>query len=104
MEHVVPVVKLKNPVELRMQNPDKTDTNFVTVVSLIAGMATVESRVELGIMGELLDSVAFSELRTQMQLGYVVSAGVGLISNIQYVSCVVQGDVKDADLTEATWN
>lgn len=36
-----------------------------------------------------------------MQLGYVVSAGVGLISNIQYVSCVVQGDVKDADLTEA---
>jgi len=101
MEHVVPVVKLKNPVELRMRNPDKTDTNFVTVVSLIAGMATVESRVELGIMGELLDSVAFSELRTQMQLGYVVSAGVGLISNIQYVSCVVQGDVKDADLTEA---
>jgi len=70
-------------------------------VTVLAGVASVESRVELGIISQLLQNVAFSELRTRMQLGYVVSAGVGMLSNVQYVSCIVQGSVLDPDQTEA---
>jgi len=101
VEHVAPIVKLSTPVELRMRNPLANDENHVTVVSIIAGVATIESMVELGIIHQLLQSVAFSELHTRRQLGYVVSAGVGMLSNVHYVHCIVQGTALDPDRTEA---
>lgn len=101
VERVTPIVKFGYPVELRMKSPRPNDDNYVTVVTLIAGVASVETRVELGIIGQLLQTVAFNELRTRMELGYVISAGVGMLSNVQYVSCIVQGDVLDPDRTEA---
>ena len=42
------------------------------------GVSTVKSRVLLGLLGQLLSSVAFTELRTKRQLGYIVSAAAAL--------------------------
>lgn len=101
VEKLVPVVALSGPVELRKQNPRKDDPNDAVVVSIVAGVSTVESRVRLGLLGELLGNVAFTELRTAMQLGYVANGGMVEISNVLMLSCVVQGTKLDADDMEA---
>eukprot|EP00747_Dinoflagellata_sp_TGD_P162306 gnl/TRDRNA2_/TRDRNA2_179760_c0_seq1.p1 gnl/TRDRNA2_/TRDRNA2_179760_c0~~gnl/TRDRNA2_/TRDRNA2_179760_c0_seq1.p1 ORF type:complete len:1195 (+),score=248.56 gnl/TRDRNA2_/TRDRNA2_179760_c0_seq1:68-3652(+) len=101
VQRITPVVKPSKPIEVRKQNPRPGDKNYVTAVSFLAGVADVESRVILSILGQILDPVAYNRLRTDMQLGYVVSAGVSILSNVQYMTAVVQGLVMDADETEA---
>ena len=61
---------------------------------------TLEQRVLLGLLGSLFRPMAYNYLRTESQLGYVVTAGVVLLSNVQLMSCVVQGDKVDADAIE----
>merc|ERR1719310_1420525 len=53
-----------------------------------------------GIIGQVLQPIAFDELRTKQQLGYVVSGGVGMVSNVLFASVNVQGDVKLPDEIE----
>jgi len=88
------------PIELRKRNPREGDPDDAIIVSLIAGVATVESRVVLGLIGQILSVLAFDDLRTERQLGYIVNAGVGQISNVQYVSIIVQGHTARADQME----
>lgn len=100
VELVAPVVRVARPVEVRKKNPRKGDDNDVVVVSLMAGVSTIEHRVIYGLLGQILAPVAYNELRTNRQLGYVVHAGSAQLSNVQYFSCVVQGHVLDADSME----
>jgi secreted Zn-dependent insulinase-like peptidase len=99
--HVRPIVKIPEPVELRKLNPRKGDNNEVVIVSIMLGEATLQSRVLMGLLSQMLRSVAFLKLRTDMQLGYVVNGGISKISNVQVISCAVQGDVMKADEMEA---
>lgn len=101
VDRVLPVVDPSAPVEIRKQNPRPGDPNSVAIVTLLYGVGTVEGRVLLSILGQLLQSAAFDELRTKRQLGYVVSGGASQISNVLYVSTVVQGTKLGADDLEA---
>jgi len=101
IQHVTPVVNPSRPIELRTLNPRKGDPNDAVVVSIIAGVSNVENRVILGLLGRILKPLAFNELRTRMQLGYVVQASVSQISNVQLISCIVQGTRSNADEMEA---
>mmetsp|Transcript_53193 Transcript_53193/g.151582 ORF Transcript_53193/g.151582 Transcript_53193/m.151582 type:complete len:1166 (-) Transcript_53193:77-3574(-) len=101
IERVTKVVKPAHPVEVRMKNPRPADPNDAIVVSLLWGVSTVESRVTLGLLGQILSTLAYNELRTSRQLGYVVSAGAAIASNVHYISVVVQGNVLRADEVEA---
>jgi len=98
---VAPVVNPASPIEVRKRNPRAGDPNDVVVVSLLAGVSTVESRVIHGLLGQMLGQLAYNELRTEQQLGYVVSAGDLTLSNVQAISAVVQGNALDADGMEA---
>mmetsp|Transcript_41343 Transcript_41343/g.75529 ORF Transcript_41343/g.75529 Transcript_41343/m.75529 type:complete len:1166 (+) Transcript_41343:54-3551(+) len=100
VERLTPVVKLADPVEVRKQNPRKGDPNDAVVVSIMAGVGSVGARVRIALLGQILQPLAYEELRTHKQLGYVVSGGAARVSNVDYVSCVVQGNVLDADSTE----
>mmetsp|Transcript_46729 Transcript_46729/g.82375 ORF Transcript_46729/g.82375 Transcript_46729/m.82375 type:complete len:1167 (-) Transcript_46729:146-3646(-) len=97
VERVTRVVDLADPVEVRRQNPRVGDPNDAVVVSMMSGVSSVGRRVRLAILGQILSPVAYNELRTRRQLGYVVSAGTAQVSNVQYVSCVVQGNALGAD-------
>jgi secreted Zn-dependent insulinase-like peptidase len=99
-EIVTPVVNIAKPVEVRSKNPRLGDPNDVVVVSLIHGVSTIENRVLFALLGQVLSTVAYNELRTTRQLGYVVNAGASQISNVQYVSCIVQGTALKADDVE----
>lgn len=101
VQRVSPVVKPARPVELRKKNPREGDPNDAVVVSVLYGVSTPQSRVKWGILSSILSNIAYEELRTQRQLGYVVNAGVLQLSNVQGVSCVVQGTKLKADQLEA---
>merc|ERR1719487_2257292 len=68
---------------------------------MLVGVSTVENRVINYLLGQILSTIAFTELRTQQQLGYVVEAGAGGVSNVQYMSTAVQGNKLGADEVEA---
>lgn len=101
VERIMPVVNLQKPVEVRKMNPRVGDTNNIVVVSVMFGISTVESRVILGILGPMFKSMAYTKMRTEQQLGYVVNAGAVLLSNVHLMSCVVQGTKLDPDAMEA---
>jgi len=101
VEHIKPVSRLAKPVEVRMKNPRDGDENDVAVVSIVAETLTVESRVVFYLLGQILGNLAYSELRTKRQLGYVVQAGTSQVSNVHTITCLVQGTVLGADDAEA---
>jgi len=100
VERVTRVVVPTQPVEVRAKNPRQGDPNDAIVVSFVAGVATIESRVVLGLIERLLQPLAYEELRTNMQLGYVVNSGVIQLSNVQIISMIVQGTKLKADELE----
>lgn len=95
-----PVAKLPQPAEIRSRNPRAGDPNDVAHVTILHGIATVESRVVYGILGSMLKDTLYNQLRTQEQLGYIVTGGTGLLANIHYAHAVVQGSVLSADEME----
>merc|ERR1719375_2778528 len=100
-EIVTPVLHPKVPLELRKLNPRTGDPNHVTVVSVLAGVPDVIDSVIWSIIGQVIGPVAYDELRTRKQVGYVVSGGVGKMSNVLALSVVVQGKEMMPDETEA---
>lgn len=104
IQHNLPVVKPAKPVELRKLNPRSGDPNDAVVVSVLIGVSDIQSRVLFGIIGKLLGTVAFDELRTNRQLGYVVNGGMLQLSNVLGISVVVQGTELGADEVEAAIN
>ncbi|CAK0814173.1 unnamed protein product [Prorocentrum cordatum] len=101
VELITPVVNPGQPIELRAKNPRDGDPNDVAVVALLDEVKTVKSRVLLGLVGKILGTVAYNELRTVRQLGYVVQGGASSFSNVMAVKVMVQGIVLDADQAEA---
>jgi len=93
VELITPVVNPGQPIELRAKNPRDGDPNDVAVVALLHGVKTVESRVKLGLIGKILGTVAYNELRTVRQLGYVVQGGASSFSN---ASCELGRTLKSA--------
>lgn len=101
VEHVKRVVQAQGPVELRVANPREGDDNDVVVLSVFGGVTTVESRALFNIIGSVLQQTAYSYLRTEKQLGYVVTGGASIMSNVDYVSIIIQGNRLNADEAEA---
>jgi hypothetical protein len=97
---IAPVVRPTAPVEVRKANDRPGDPNDAIVVTYLTGVRTVEKRVHFGVISSLLHTVAYTELRTNKQLGYIVNAGVSAVSNVQHVSVSVQGNKLRADVVE----
>jgi secreted Zn-dependent insulinase-like peptidase len=100
VRHVVPVVKPAKPVEVRRMNQRPGDPNDVVVVSFLIGVKTIENQITSRLLSAVLDNIGYAELRTNRQLGYVVHAGISPLSNVHYVSVVVQGAKQNADEME----
>jgi hypothetical protein len=95
------IVNPGRPIEIRSADPRPNDNDHVAVVTLVRGVSTVEDRVIWGILDQILDNVASSTLRTKMQFGYYVHAGISQLANVQLLNCVVQGTDASADTYEA---
>jgi len=99
-ERVRRVVRPARPVELRARSP-RGDGTHVMLMSILVGVGSLRQRVLLGLISQVLQEVAFAELRTRLQLGYTVGGSVSAISNVLTISCFVQSEVALPDLAEA---
>lgn len=94
------VVRPAAPVELRARSP-RNDSTHAMLMTILVGTGSLRERVLLGLVSQVLQEVAFAELRTRLQLGYTVGGTVSAISNVLTVSCYVQSEVALPDLAEA---
>lgn len=101
VEYIERVAKTTRPIEVRGKNPRPGDPNDVVVTQIVAGVSTVSERVELWLLGKILGVLAYDELRTERQLGYIVSAGYTGKSNVNGIMAAVQGTKLSADEVEA---
>jgi secreted Zn-dependent insulinase-like peptidase len=101
VERITRIVKPPAPVELRKLNPRSDDPNDVVIVSVLFGVANVKTRVRFSILGDILSTLAYEKLRTDLQLGYVANGGKIDLGNVLGMSCLVQGIKLKADAMEA---
>mmetsp|Transcript_41326 Transcript_41326/g.88013 ORF Transcript_41326/g.88013 Transcript_41326/m.88013 type:complete len:1005 (+) Transcript_41326:194-3208(+) len=102
----VQVIEPKEELEVRIPNPIPGDPNSATLAVYQFGVPTLTDRVHLSMLSEFMDRPIFESLRTEHQLGYVVSGYVAPHGSICEVRVVVQGfrEAPDTveDLMEAT--
>ena len=88
-------------VEVRLPNPiGKTDANHAVYNIYQFGVPNVQEKVELNILGAIVDRPTFDFLRTKHQLGYIVAGGVRSHLNVAEFLVLVQGTVKTPDEVE----
>ncbi|CAJ1421256.1 unnamed protein product [Effrenium voratum] len=68
-ERVERVLRPAAPVELRGRNP-RGDSSNVMLMSILVGTTSIQQRVLLSLIADVLFQTAFAVLRTQLQLGY----------------------------------
>lgn len=86
-----PVIDLQGDVAVSLRNPIPDDANSATVVVYQFGIPTVADRVHLSILSGFIDRPIFEVLRTEYQLGYVVSGYITLHGSVAEVRVLVQG-------------
>jgi len=86
------VLNIEKPIEVRLRNPIGAKDDNHAVVNLYQwGIPTVKERVELALLSNLVDRKIFDFLRTDHQLGYIVSGGVRPHLNVAELYILVQG-------------
>merc|ERR1719253_883348 len=92
----------KGGTQLRVPNPIPGDTNHATInVYQLPQPPTIEERVKLLLLGNMLYRAAFDDLRTTRQLGYVVSAGVSPHGPVGELKVLVQGTKATPDKVDS---
>merc|ERR1719350_924792 len=93
------------PVEVRMRNPVPGDGNSATLNSYQYGVPDVSERVRMLLIGKMISNPVYNTLRTQKQLGYIVSGFVAEQAGVLELRVLVQGDKElpdrvDVDIEE----
>ncbi|CBZ53207.1 hypothetical protein NCLIV_029950 [Neospora caninum Liverpool] len=91
------VVEQKAPIEALIANPIPNDVNHATVVQYQLGVPSIEERVNLAVLSQMLNRRLFDRLRTQEQLGYIVGANAYIDSSVESLRCVLEGSRKHPD-------
>eukprot|EP00929_Paragymnodinium_shiwhaense_P001267 TRINITY_DN101495_c0_g1_i1.p1 TRINITY_DN101495_c0_g1~~TRINITY_DN101495_c0_g1_i1.p1 ORF type:complete len:1022 (+),score=323.68 TRINITY_DN101495_c0_g1_i1:186-3251(+) len=94
------VLKPKEDIEVRIDNPIQEDPNSATLVTYQFGVPTIADRIHLSMLNSIINRPVFEALRTQEQLGYVVFGNVAPHISIVEVRIIVQGFRKDPDAVE----
>eukprot|EP00450_Noctiluca_scintillans_P027339 CAMPEP_0194534898 /NCGR_PEP_ID=MMETSP0253-20130528/73257_1 /TAXON_ID=2966 /ORGANISM="Noctiluca scintillans" /LENGTH=1001 /DNA_ID=CAMNT_0039380605 /DNA_START=46 /DNA_END=3048 /DNA_ORIENTATION=- len=94
------VVKPNGRVEVRVKNPINGDPNSATVVAYQVGIPTMEDRVALLLLGDIIGDPFFTMLRTHHQLGYTVFGYTTYRGSVAEIRVLVQGFRKDPDTVE----
>ncbi|PFH33527.1 sporozoite developmental protein [Besnoitia besnoiti] len=91
------VIEQKSPIEAVVSNPIRNDVNHATLVHYQLGVPSIEERVNLAVLGRMLNRRLFDRLRTEEQLGYIVGAKPYIDSSVESMSCILQGSKKHPD-------
>ncbi|KFG50403.1 sporozoite developmental protein [Toxoplasma gondii p89] len=91
------VVDQRAPIEALIANPIPKDVNHATVVQYQLGVPSIEERVNLAVLGQMINRRLFDRLRTEEQLGYIVGARSYIDSSVESLRCVLEGSRKHPD-------
>jgi insulysin len=91
------VLEAARGVEVRMPNPIPGDANSATINAYQYGVPDVAQRVRLLLLGKMINSPVYDELRTKQQLGYVVDAAVMPQRQTLQLAVIVQGEKESPD-------
>jgi len=94
------VLKPDSTVEIRIPNPIVGDPNSATLAAYQVGIPTIQDRVTLQLLGDIIGDPVFDTLRTKHQLGYVVFGYTTLHKSVAEVRVLVQGFRKNPDQVE----
>eukprot|EP00928_Gymnodinium_smaydae_P035808 TRINITY_DN25131_c0_g5_i1.p1 TRINITY_DN25131_c0_g5~~TRINITY_DN25131_c0_g5_i1.p1 ORF type:complete len:1028 (-),score=269.41 TRINITY_DN25131_c0_g5_i1:51-3134(-) len=94
------VLRPNGSVEIRIPNPIGGDPNSATMASYQVGIPTIEERVKLMLLGEIIQDPVFMMLRTTHQLGYVVFGFTAFQGSVAELRILVQGFRKTPDAVE----
>jgi insulysin len=94
------VLKPKEEVEIRIENPIPDDPNHATIAAYQFGVPTIADRAHLSLLSGMIERPVFETLRTKHQLGYVVFGYATLHQNIAEVQVLVQGFRENPDAVD----
>merc|ERR1712176_656731 len=87
-------MQIKEPLEFVVANPIPNDNNHATLLEYQIGVPSIEHRVDLSIIAQMLNRRLYDKLRTEQQLGYIVGANTGMDSSVERLQCIVEGSIE----------
>ena len=87
----------QKPVRLGISEPNPSNNNAASQVMLQCLDTSEKSHVLIEIISAICEEPLFNELRTNQQLGYIVSSGVKAIDQSRTLSFIVQSNTATAD-------
>ncbi|KAL8425331.1 hypothetical protein Efla_001713 [Eimeria flavescens] len=87
----------KQTIEATLANPIKGDTDHATLMQFQLGIPSIEERVNLAVLTQLLNRRIYDSLRTEAQLGYIAGAKESLAASTSLVQCFVEGSKAHPD-------
>ena len=95
----------QKPTRLSISEPNPSNNNAAAQVTLQCLDTGEKNHVLIEIMGAIIEEPLFNELRTNQQLGYIVSSGVKAVDQSRTLSVIVQSNIATAeDLTTSILN
>lgn len=94
------VLRPKENIKIQIANPIVGDTNSVTLLYYQFGVPTLAERVHLAMLQDVISRPVFDTLRTELQLGYIVSGDVVPHQSIVEFRLLVQGTKEDPEIVE----
>jgi insulysin len=85
------------PTRLLIAEPNPSNENACSYAVLQSLGESPKDHVLIELLGAILSEPFYNELRTQKQLGYVVSSGVRAVGESRTLAFVVQSSVAEAD-------
>jgi insulysin len=85
------------PIRLSISEPNGSNNNAASHITLQSLYTSEKDHVLIEIMSAIIDEPFFNELRTNQQLGYIVSSGVKAIDQARTLSVIVQSNVAPAE-------
>ncbi|MFG6177488.1 insulinase family protein [Halomonas sp. THAF12] len=92
---------LRADVELPALTPDTTRDEFLVMRYLQGADRSLASQARLAVLGRLLETPFYQQLRTEQQLGYVVNAGYQPLLDAPGIGLLVQSPSTDSATIQA---
>ena len=81
---------------IRIKEPNEGDRNSAVIVQVQNVDQTLKQQMAMEVLASIVEQPFYSDLRTNQQLGYIVSSGVKLQNDVRSLVLTVQSDFADA--------
>ena len=81
---------------IRIKEPNEADRNSAVMVQVQHADQTLKQQMAMEVLASIVEQPFYSDLRTNQQLGYIVSSGIKLQNDVRSLVFTVQSNFADA--------